>query len=100
METVAEILKLDPLPSRAVVFGDLAWLWGNKMDYQCSAPYLKMLEDAGIPVTVGMGNHDRRSTFLEVHPRYAKTTKIPGRIVSVVDAGAVDFLMLETPEWR
>ena len=65
------------------------------MDYQCSAPYLKLLEDAGIPVTIGMGNHDRRSTFLEVHPRYATTTKVPGRIVSVVDVGAVDFLMLD-----
>ena len=94
-ETVAEILKMDPLPARAIVFGDLAWLWGNKQDYECSAPYLKLLEDAGIPVTIGMGNHDRRSTFLEVYPQYAKTTKIPGRIVSVVDAGPVDFLMLD-----
>lgn len=92
---VAEILKMDPLPARAVVFGDLAWLWGNKMDYERSAPYLKLLEDAGIPVTIGMGNHDRRSAFLEVHPKYAQTTKVPGRIVSVVDAGAVDFLMLD-----
>ena len=77
------------------MFGDLAWLWGNKMDYACSALYLKLLEDAGIPVTICMGNHDRRSTFLEVHPKYAQTTKVPGRIVSVVDAGAVDFLMLD-----
>ncbi len=94
-DTVAEILRMDPLPARALVFGDLAWLWGNKLDYQCSAPMLKLLEDAGIEVTIGMGNHDRRSTFLEVHPKYAQTTKVPGRIVSVVDAGAVDFLMLD-----
>jgi len=92
---VAEILKMDPLPARAIVFGDLAWLYGQKEDYQCSAQYLKLLDDAGIAVTIGMGNHDRRSTFLEVHPKYAQTTKIPGRIVSVVDAGNVDFLMLD-----
>ncbi len=94
-ETVAEILRLDPLPARAVLFGDIAWLWGNKMDYECSAPYLKLLEDAGISVTIGMGNHDRRSAFLEVHPKYARSTKVPGRIVSVVDAGKVDMLMLD-----
>ena len=95
VSTVAEILRLDPLPSRAIVFGDLAWLWGNKMDYECSAKQLKLLADAGIHVTIGMGNHDRRSSFLEVYPDYARTTKVPGRIVSVVDAGAVDFIMLD-----
>lgn len=94
-KVVGEILKLNPLPSRAVVFGDLAWLHGLKADYERSLPYLKQLEDAGIPVTIGMGNHDRRSTFLEVHPSYAKRTKVPGRIVTVCDAGAVDFLMLD-----
>ena len=66
METVAEILKLDPLPSRAVVFGDLAWLWGNKMDYQCSAPYLKLLEDAGIPVTICMGTVAPPENFMSL----------------------------------
>ena len=77
------------------VFGDLAWLFGRKEDYLQSLPYLKQLEDAGIPVTIGMGNHDRRSTFLEVHPSYLERTKVPGRIVTVCDAGAVDFLMLD-----
>lgn len=94
-ETVAEILKLDPLPSRAIIFGDLAWLYGNKMDYQYSAAQLKPLSDAGIDITIGMGNHDRRSTFLEVYPSYVRTTKVPGRIVSVVNAGPIDFIMLD-----
>ena len=94
-QMVDEILKLDPLPSRAIVFGDLAWLYGRKEDYQASLNGLKRLEAAGIPVTVGMGNHDRRSTFLEVHPSYVKRTKVPGRIVTVCDAGAVDFIMLD-----
>ena len=93
--TVGEILVLNPLPARAVVFGDLSYFYGHREDYLRSLPYLKQLEDAGIPVTIGMGNHDRRSTFLEVHPSYATRTKVPGRIVTVCDAGAVDFLMLD-----
>ena len=92
---VADILKMDPLPARAICFGDLAYLFGRKEDYLESAKGIKLLTDAGIQVTLGMGNHDRRSTFLEVHPRYAQTTKVPGRIVSVVDAGPVDFIMLD-----
>ena len=93
---VAEILKMSPLPKRAVVFGDLAYLFGRKEDYVTSAPYLKQLTDAGISVTIGMGNHDRRSAFLEVHPEYARCTKVPGRIVSVVDVGNADILMLDS----
>ena len=93
---VAEILKMSPLPKRAVVFGDLAYLFGRKEDYVTLAPYLKQLTDAGISVTIGMGNHDRRSAFLEVHPEYARSTKVPGRIVSVVDIGPADILMLDS----
>ena len=92
---VEKILKLDPLPARAIHFGDLAYLWGRKEDYTLAKELLRPLVDAGIELTIGMGNHDRRSTFLEVFPEYAKTTKVPGRIVSVVDAGAVDFVMLD-----
>jgi len=44
------------------------------------------LEAVGIRVTLTMGNHDRRDAFLEVFPEYAKTTKVPGRIVSVVES--------------
>jgi hypothetical protein len=95
MRVVAEILKMDPLPGHAIFFGDLAWLHGRKEDYVSSSEGIKMLQDAGIHVTLGMGNHDRRSTFLEVHPSYLKTTKIPGRIVSVVDLGRADFIMLD-----
>ena len=93
---VAEVLKMSPLPKNAVVFGDLAYLFGRKEDYVTSAPYLKQLTDAGISVTIGMGNHDRRSAFLEVYPEYARRTKVPGRIVSVVDVGHADILMLDS----
>ena len=94
--TVAEILKMSPLPKNVVVFGDLAYLYGRKADYMTSAPYLKQLTDAGIAVTIGMGNHDRRSTFLEVHPEYIKRTKVSDSIVSVVDVGHADILMLDS----
>lgn len=92
---VAEILALDPLPARAIIFGDLARHAGAKADYEHAVEALKPLRDAGIAVTVGMGNHDRRSTFLECFPDHAQGTKVPGRIVRVVDAGPVDFLMLD-----
>ena len=100
MRVVADILKMDPLPGHAVFFGDIAWLHGRREDYASSSEGVKMLQDAGVKVTLGMGNHDRRSTFLEVHPSYASTTKIPGRIVSVVDLGRADLIMLDGLQGR
>ena len=93
---VAEVLKMNPLPARAFIFGDLAWLFGRAADYAASYPYIKQLEDAGIKVTVGMGNHDKRGPFLAQYPQYEKTTKIPGRIVSVVPLPGADFIMLDS----
>ena len=92
---VGEILALTPLPARAVVFGDIACMYGRTEDYARAAKALKRLEDAGIPVTLGVGNHDRRAAFLDAYPDYATRTKVPGRVVTVCDAGAVDFLMLD-----
>ena len=93
---IARILKLDPLPRRAVVFGDLAYRRGFAGDYVKSAPLLKQLTDAGIELTIGMGNHDRRSAFLETYPEHAKRTRVPGRLVSVVSGPDADILMLDT----
>jgi hypothetical protein len=92
---VNEILAMRPLPRNVVVFGDLALYWGVKSDYQGSKPYLKRLADAGIELTIGMGNHDRRSAFLEVWPEYAGRTLVPGRIVTRTDLGHADLLMLD-----
>lgn len=94
-ETVAEVLKLDPLPGNAFIFGDFSFLWGLHEDYVLGKELLKPLVDAGVKVTIGMGNHDRRSTFLKEFPEYEGRTAIPGRIVTVTDAGGVDLIMLD-----
>ena len=94
-EIVAEIAKMERLPQRSVCLGDFSYLWGHKKDYVLARELLKPLTDLGVEFTVLLGNHDRRSVFLEVYPEYLKSTKIPGRVVSVVDAGAIDFIMLD-----
>ena len=95
-KTVAKILALDPLPAHVVCFGDIAYHWGQPEDYALAASILKPLTDAGIRLTLGMGNHDRRGNFLEVWPEYAKTSPVKGRIVSKVEMPHVDLLMLDT----
>ena len=93
--TIAEILRLDPLPARVVFFGDLARARGCVKDYMLARDLLKPIADAGIKLYLGMGNHDSVKPFLEVFPEYEKLTRIPGEIVFTVDAGEVDFIMLD-----
>ena len=56
-ETVDEILAMRPLPRNVLVFGDIAYRCGLGEDYDFSRPLFRKLEDAGIAVTIGMGNH-------------------------------------------
>ena len=95
-ETVAEILKMRPLPRNVLVFGDLAHVYGLGVDYDASRPAFKLLEDAGITVTVGMGNHDRRSEFALRWPDAPKKSLVPGRFVHLVETAQVGFLMLDS----
>ena len=93
---VADVLKLRPLPRRCLILGDIAYVRGRAKDYDRAAPLLKLLEDAGIELVLGMGNHDRRETFFEKFPKYAETTKVPGRVVSEVKLADVDVVMLDS----
>lgn len=94
--TVAEILRMNPLPRNVIIFGDLAYIKGRLEDYRRSYPELKMLTDVGIRLTIGMGNHDHRKEFLEVWPEYEKRTLVPGAIHTVTPFPCFDLVMLDT----
>lgn len=93
---VDEILKMSPLPKNVVCFGDIAYLRGAAEDYRASRPQFQRLLDAGIRLTFGLGNHDRRKNFLEVWPEYRERLAMKDFIVSEADLGTCDLVMLDT----
>lgn len=95
-KVVDEILAMRPLPKNVVCFGDIAITYGLPGDYEVSKPILKRLTDAGISLTLTMGNHDRRSAFFKAWPEAAKASLVPGRTTSVVDLGTADLVLLDT----
>ncbi|MBQ3808939.1 MAG: metallophosphoesterase [Kiritimatiellae bacterium] len=95
-ECIARVLALDPLPAKMFILGDLAYLWGRREDYELSRRLLQPVLDAGIELTIGMGNHDRRENFLEIWPEYVGRSPVPGRIVSKVSGAYFDFIMADT----
>lgn len=93
---IAEILSMRRLPAHVLVFGDVAWDYGLEEDYQYAAQLLQELTDAGICVTLAIGNHDRRAPFFKVFPEYAQTTQVAGRVVSIVEMPDVDIVLLDS----
>ena len=93
---IEEILSMRPLPANVIVFGDVAWDYGLEEDYRYAAELLRPLEDAGIKLTLGLGNHDRRAAFFKVFPQYVQTSPVKGRAVSVVALPDVDVVMLDS----
>ena len=79
-ENVDKILTLNPLPAHVFIFGDVAWDYGLEEDYIYAKELLQPLEDAGIQITLGLGNHDRRAAFFKVFPEYEQTTKVAAEL--------------------
>ena len=92
---VTKILGMNPRPAHVIVFGDLSVWFGYKSDYEAGLPCIRRLEQAGIDVVVTAGNHDHRTPLLECYPKQKKTP-VKDRLVSVVDLGTADLILLDT----
>ena len=91
-----EILAMRPLPKNLIILGDVAWDHGLKEDYEYAARLFRPLLEAGIHITMAMGNHDRREPFFEVFEEHRKQTRVAGRVVSVVELPDADFVVLDS----
>jgi len=92
---IAEILVMDPLPRNVIFLGDLAFDAGSRNDYRLARTKFRPLTDAGIQLTLGVGNHDRRLPFWDIFPE-TKTSPVDGKDVSVVLLSTCDFVVLDT----
>jgi 3',5'-cyclic AMP phosphodiesterase CpdA len=87
---VAEILSMRRLPAHVLVFGDVAWDYGLEEDYRYASQLLQELMEAGIRVTLALGNHDRLAPFFKVFPEIDRID------CSIPQPGKVLFRLRET----
>lgn len=71
-QVVAEVLKLSPAPANVLLNGDFAFNTGESADYASGVKLLEPLRKAGMPIHIGLGNHDNRERFLAAVPDEAK----------------------------
>lgn len=93
---VREILAMRPLPRNVICFGDMTYNSGEPESYAFLREQVRPLEQAGIRVVLGMGNHDRRKNFLAAFPEAGRDQPVPGRILHKVDLGTCDLILLDT----
>lgn len=93
---VDSILKMKPLPREVIAFGDVAYLRGKEEEYKNVKRILAPLEAAGIGLTLGMGNHDRRENFSKVFPEQVAKSKLGDRMVYVVEGRYADIILLDS----
>ena len=67
-QACGEVAKLDKRPAAAVVCGDCAFHTGEAADYATFLSLVKPLREAGMPLHLALGNHDRRDTFWKAVP--------------------------------
>lgn len=63
-EVIKQTLTLSERPSHLLVNGDCACLTGQEGDYATLVGLLSPLREAGLPVTLALGNHDDRDQFV------------------------------------
>ena len=95
-KVVSEILAMKPLPRNVIALGDLAYLTGQSHEYAFLKPVLAPLEEAGITLTLAMGNHDRRLEFGEAFPDQAAKSVFKDRYTYIVNTPHADFIVLDS----
>ncbi len=96
-QAVAEVLKLEAAPARVLVNGDFAYSSGQSGDYASGVDLLRPLREAGMPVHIGLGNHDHRERFLVALPaEHEPTEPVENKYVSLVALPRANWLILDS----
>ena len=96
-QVAAEVAKLDPKPACAVVNGDLAYKTGTADEYTLFAKLIEPVRASGIPLHLGLGNHDSFDRFAAGLDRLRpKDRPVDGKQVLVVELDRVNLVVLDS----
>jgi 3',5'-cyclic AMP phosphodiesterase CpdA len=96
-QVVAEIAKLPVKPACAIVDGDLAHKAGTAREYEQFARLIEPLRTAGLPVHLGLGNHDNFTRFAAGLARLRPQDKpVEGKQVVVAELDRVNLFVLDS----
>ena len=96
-QVAAEVAKFTPRVACAVVNGDLAHKTGTAMEYKLFASLIDPVREAGIPLHLGLGNHDNFTRFAEgLDKLRPKDKPVEGKQVTVVELERANLFVLDS----
>jgi 3',5'-cyclic-AMP phosphodiesterase len=98
LERVVErILAAPTRPAHVLVNGDCAFLTGEPGDYAALVRRLAPIREAGTPIHLTLGNHDRREAFRAVPAVFrGEASPLESHEVAVIETPRVDFFLLDS----
>jgi 3',5'-cyclic AMP phosphodiesterase CpdA len=94
---VREILASQPTPAEVFISGDCVYSKGLSEDYSTLLDVLKPLSEAGLPIHLGMGNHDHRERFREAFGEAVrKASSLEAKHVLVVPSPQANWFVLDS----
>ena len=92
-----ELLHLDQLPAEVFFAGDCAYKTGETKDYELLTETLTPVREAGLPVHLGLGNHDHRGRFWQtIQDRDSEGAPVENRHLVVVETPRAKVLLLDS----
>ena len=96
-QVCTELLAEKTRAAAVLANGDLAYHTGEPGDYANFLELLKPVREAGYPVHLSMGNHDRRENFWQAVPDQDSARKaVDGRQISVFESPRANWILLDS----
>ena len=96
-QACGEIVKLDPPPAHVLINGDFAYGTGESADYATAVELLKGVREAGVPITIALGNHDHRERFwVGVVESHKPDAAMKDKHVALIDTPRARWLILDS----
>jgi len=96
-QAIREVLAQEQLPAALLVNGDCALDHGTAAAYATFTEGIAPVREAGVPVHLGLGNHDARADFAKAFPTDdTRVKEIEDHTVSIVRLPAVDWYILDS----
>jgi predicted phosphodiesterase len=96
-QVAGEVLQLDPKPASVFINGDCAYHNGEIADYQTVLKLLQPMREHGLPLHLGMGNHDNREHLWKNIPDVESHVEpMPDRQIAVLESPRANIFLLDS----
>ncbi len=96
-ECIRRVLADSTRPAGVLVDGDCAYLVGEPGDYATFLEVIRPLREAGLPLHLTLGNHDRRPQFWQaLAGTESPPTPVADHQVSIVECARANWFLLDS----